>query len=70
MFWKKLHGVKLFRTLRFRLASTFLLLLAVVLAVVGVAGTQTLRTILEDQSKAVLQEQLGALEGTSTFRAA
>jgi heavy metal sensor kinase len=68
MFSKRLHGVKLFRTLRFRLASTFLLSLAVVLTVVGVAGTQTLRTILDDQSKAVLQEQLGALRGYIHFR--
>ncbi len=67
MFWRKLRDVKLFRTLRFRLASTFLLLLTGVLAVVGLVGTQTLRTILENQSEAVLHEQLGAMKGYIHF---
>ena len=69
MFWKKLHDVKLFRTLRFRLASTFLLLLAGVLGVVGIVGTQTLRTILENQSEAALHEQLGSVKGYTHFEA-
>jgi len=67
MLWTKLRDVKLFRTLRFRLASTFLLLLAGVLAVVGAAGTATLRTILENQSEAALHEQLGAMKGYIHF---
>ncbi|MBV9156423.1 MAG: HAMP domain-containing protein [Acidobacteriaceae bacterium] len=67
MFWRKLRDVKLFRTLRFRLASTFLLLLTGVLAVVGLVGTQTLRTILENQSEAVLHDQLGAMKGYIHF---
>ncbi|MGA8026047.1 MAG: ATP-binding protein [Bryobacteraceae bacterium] len=67
MFWAKLRDVKLFRTLRFRLASTFLLLLTLVLAVVAIVGTQTLRTILENQSQAVLKEQLGAIKGYIHF---
>ncbi len=67
MRWKKLHQVKLFRTLRFRLASTFLLLLAGVLAVIGIVGTTTLRTVLDNQSEAVLREELGAMRGYIHF---
>lgn len=62
MFWKKLSTIKLFRTLRFRLAATFLLLLVAVLAIVGVFGTRTLRTILANQSEDELKEQIGALK--------
>lgn len=54
---------RIFRTLRFQLASTFLLLLIAVLAIVGAVGTTTLRTILENQSNDELTEQLGALKG-------
>ncbi|MBV9406390.1 MAG: hypothetical protein JO211_13680, partial [Acidobacteriaceae bacterium] len=67
MFWKKLHEVKLFRTLRFRLAATFLLLLTAVLAVMGFVGTTTLNTVLENQSEDELREQLGALKGWIDF---
>ncbi len=67
MFWKRLHEVKLFRTLRFRLAATFLLLLTAVLAIVGFVGTTTLKTILENQSEEELKEQLGALKGWIEF---
>jgi heavy metal sensor kinase len=67
MFWAKLANVRLFRTLRFRLASTFLALLAVVLAVVGVIGTTTLRRLLETQSEQVLREELGAVRGYLHF---
>lgn len=62
MFWKKLSRIKLFRTLRFRLAATLLILLIAVLAIVGVFGTRTLRTILADQSEDELKEQIGALK--------
>ncbi|MBV9083228.1 MAG: HAMP domain-containing protein [Acidobacteriaceae bacterium] len=54
--------LRFFRTLRFRLASTFLLLLIAVLAVVGFAGTKTLQSILEAQSEDDLHEQMGALK--------
>ncbi len=67
MLWDKLRRVKLFRTLRFRLASTFLALLAIVLALVGVAGTTLLRSLLETQSEQVLREQLGAMRGYLHF---
>ena len=43
MIWKKLRKIKLFRTLRFRLAATFLLLLIAVMTVFGIAGARNLR---------------------------
>jgi heavy metal sensor kinase len=67
MLWEKLREVKFFRTLRFRLASTFLLLLALVLTMVGVVGTITLHTILNHQGEQVLHEQLGSLRGWIHF---
>lgn len=68
MRWKKLHQIRpLFRTLRFRLASTFLLLVTGILGIVGVVGTQTLRTILENQSEQTLHEQLAALKAWIHF---
>ncbi len=63
MLWKKLPEVRLFRTLRFRLAATFLLLLTAVVAIMGFVGTTTLRTVLATQSDDELKEQLGALKG-------
>lgn len=67
LFWRKLRSVKLFRTLRFQLASVFILLLAIVLGLVGVLGTTTLHTILANQSEETLHEQLGALRGWIKF---
>lgn len=51
------------RTLRFRVASVFLLLLSTVLALVGFVGTKTLQSILETQSEEELHAQMGALKG-------
>lgn len=67
MFWKKPAQVKLFRTLRFRLAVTFLLLLTGVLLIMGFVGTTTLRTVLENQSEDEVNEQLGSLKGWIQF---
>ncbi|MGI8962513.1 MAG: ATP-binding protein [Bryobacteraceae bacterium] len=67
MLREKLRQVRFFRTLRFRLASMFLLLLALVLAMVGIIGTITLHTILNNQSEQVLHEQLGSLRGWIHF---
>jgi heavy metal sensor kinase len=64
---KERTQIKLFRTLRFRLASTFLLLLTLVLALVGFVGTTTLRSNLASQSEEELNEQLGALKGWIHF---
>ncbi len=64
---KRLRRVKLFHTLRFRLASTFLLLLTLILAVAGYAATATLRSVLDSQSEDELREQLGALKGWFYF---
>jgi heavy metal sensor kinase len=62
---KKLR--QLFRTLRFRLASSFVALLTLVLAFVYFAGTKSLQTILENQSQEELREQIGALKGYIRF---
>ncbi len=67
MQWKKLTRLKLFRTLRFRLAATFLLLLTAVLLVMGFVGISTLRTVLANQSVDELNEQLGSLKGWIQF---
>jgi heavy metal sensor kinase len=68
MVWKKLDRIRpLFRTLRFRLASTFLFLLTAMLGLVGVVGTTTLRTVLANQSEQTLHEQMAALKGWIRF---
>ena len=59
---KRLRRITFYRTLRFRLASTFILLLALVLVLVGFVGTKILRHILENQSEQIVREQLGALK--------
>lgn len=60
--WKKRLDLKLFRTLRFRLAATFLSVLAAVLLIVFIFGTATLRTVLDNQSEDELNELLGTLK--------
>ena len=67
MWWKKPRQLRFFRTLRFRLASTLILVLAAVLAVAGFAGTAMLRNVLENQSEQTLHEELGALKGWIHF---
>ncbi len=63
MFWDRLPQPKLFRTLRFRLAGTFLFLFALVLVLLAIAGTSNLNHILETQSDQTLLDELGALKG-------
>jgi heavy metal sensor kinase len=63
--WMK--TVRFFRTLRFRLAATFLLILTAVLAVMGWVSTTALKKVLETQSEAQLSGQIGALKGWFTF---
>ena len=67
MGWDSVPQLKFFRTLRFRLASTFLLMLALVLAMVSIVGTTTLRKILESESNITLLDELGALKGYIHF---
>jgi heavy metal sensor kinase len=67
MFWDRFPQAKLVRTLRFRLAGTFLVLLAFVLALVAIAGTTTLTHILANQSNQTLLDELGALKGYIHF---
>jgi hypothetical protein len=59
--------IKVVRTLRFRLASTFMLLMAVVLASSGLAVTATLRFVLNTGSEQILRDELGALKGYLHF---
>lgn len=61
------RALRLLRTLRFRLAATFLLLLIAVLAIMSVLTTRKLNEILENQSAAQLSGQLGALKGWFSF---
>ena len=61
------RALRLLRTLRFRLAATFLLLLTAVLAIMSVLTTRNLNEILENQSAAQLSGQLGALKGWFSF---
>ncbi|HEX7362750.1 MAG TPA: ATP-binding protein [Bryobacteraceae bacterium] len=63
MSWKNARRFRFVRTLRFRIASTLIVVLAAILAVVGLAGTVMLRHILETQSEQTLHEELGALKG-------
>ncbi len=55
------------RTLRFRLASTFLGLLLIILLVVGLGGTAIIRSVLETRSEFTLREELAALKGYLHF---
>ena len=67
MRWENFPQLKLFRTLRFRLASTFLALLAIVLVVVGIVGTKMLESVLETRNEQVLNEELSAMRGYLHF---
>ncbi len=67
MFLQRLKQITFYRTLRFQLASTFLLLLTAVLAIVGLADTKNLKGVLEDQSDDEVRERLGELKGGWTY---
>ncbi|MBV9267669.1 MAG: HAMP domain-containing protein [Acidobacteriaceae bacterium] len=67
MLWNRLRQIRFFRTLRFRLASTFLILLTAVLAIMGFVGTRTLHTVLVNQSEDELKEQIASLKGWLVF---
>ncbi len=62
MWLKRLRHITFHRTLRFRLASIFILQLMLVLALVGFVGTKILRSILANQSEQIVKEQLAALK--------
>jgi heavy metal sensor kinase len=67
MILEKLKQITFYRTLRFQLASTFLLLLTAVLSIVGLAATKNLKAVLEDQSIDEVRERLGELKGGWTY---
>ncbi len=67
MLLKQFKGITFHRTLRFQLASTFLLLLMAVLAIVGLAATKNLKAVLDDQSDDEVRERLGELKGGWTY---
>ncbi len=64
---ERIRGISIFKTLRFRLASTFLLLLTLVTIAAGFAVTQLLSSILETRTEQNLAEQLTALRGYIHF---
>jgi heavy metal sensor kinase len=64
---KQIRSIRIFKTLRFRLASTFLLLLTVVTIGVGIAGTQLLKSILTSRTEDTLMEEFTALRGYLHF---
>lgn len=64
---RRIRSVTIFRTLRFRLASTFLLLLTFITIALGLVGTALLRTILAGQSEQALLDELAALRGYIHF---
>src|SRR5579875_433112 len=61
------RSFRFFRTLRFRLAATFLLLLTAVLIIMSVLAARNLDEILETQGAAKLRDQIGALKGWFSF---
>lgn len=63
----RIRSIRIFKTLRFRLASTFLLLLTVVTIGVGIAGTQLLKSILTSRTEDTLMEEFTALRGYLHF---
>jgi len=67
MFWDRFPQPKLFRTLRFQLAGTFLFIFALVLVLVAIAGTTNLNHVLDVQSTQTLDDELGALKGYIRF---
>jgi heavy metal sensor kinase len=67
MAWRDLPKFKITRTLRFRLAATFMLLMAGVLVLSGLAVTATLRFVLNRSSEQILHDELGALGGYLYF---
>lgn len=67
MFRERFPQLKFFLTLRVRLAGIFLLLMAVVLAVVGAVGTATEKRVIENQGNQILADELGELKGYIRF---
>ena len=63
----RLRSIRFVRTLRFRLAATFLLMVTAVLLIMGWVSTEALKTVLENQSESQLNGQLGALKGWFSF---
>ncbi len=55
------------RSLRFRLALSYVIFFAVLLVAVGVLFRQTLATILDDQVRALLSEEWAAIKGYLTI---
>ena len=64
---ERIRSIRIFKTLRFRLASTFLLLLSFITIAVGLAGAQLLNWILETRTEQTLLEELTALRGYMYF---
>jgi heavy metal sensor kinase len=67
MLRERFPQLKFFLTLRVRLAGIFLLLLAAVLTVVGIVGTETQKAVIENRGNQILADELGSLKGYIRF---
>src|SRR4051812_31545271 len=66
-FLHRLRSITNFRTMRFRPASTFLVLPSLVTIAVGAGVTELLSSILLSRSEEALQEELTAFRGYVRF---
>ena len=66
-FLQRVRSLRIFRTLRFRLASIFLALLCIITVGVGLAGIRLLHWILENRMEQTLLEELTAFRGYLRF---
>jgi heavy metal sensor kinase len=64
---ERISAISIFKTLRFRLASTFLLLLTLVTIAAGLAVNEFLSWVLRTRTEQTLVEQLTALRGYFHF---
>ena len=66
-FVQRIRDIRIFRTMRFRLASTFLVLLICITVALGVVGMALLRSILQSRAEQALEEELTAFRGYLHF---
>jgi heavy metal sensor kinase len=64
---QRIRNIRIFRTMRFRLASTFLVLLICITVALGAVGMALLRSILQTRAEQALEEELTAFRGYLHF---